>query len=74
MSGPAVVMVIALHQVLWALLSAALSLPVAYMIAMVALSWIHHGYVRVDPVHLRRITVSIALLVFAATFLLQRLH
>jgi len=62
----------ALRQLLWALLLAALSLPFAYLITIVTLSFIHHGYVKVDPVRLRRIAFALAVLVFTAAFLAQR--
>ncbi len=67
-------MAIAIRQLLWALAIAGLSLPVVYLLAMIGLSWIEHGYVRVDPVVLRRISVGLAVLVFVGTFLLERLR
>ncbi len=63
-----------LRQLLWAFLYAALSLPLAYGVTMLALSWIKQGYVMVDPVHLRRISVAFAVLVLAGVFLLERFH
>lgn len=62
------------HQLLWALLFAALSLPVAYLSTMVVLSLRNRGYVRVDPVRLRRISVGLSLVVFVAVLLAERLR
>jgi hypothetical protein len=62
------------RELLWALLFAALSLPIAYLITTLAMSWINRGYVKVDPVRLRRISVGLAVLVFVATFLVQKLR
>ena len=62
-----------LRELLWALLFAVLSLPLAYVISVVVLSLIHHGYALVDPVRLRRTTFGLAALVFAVAFVLQRL-
>ncbi len=67
-------MAIALRQLLWALFYAAISLPIGYVLTMIVLSCVEHGYVRVDPVRLRRISMALALLVFVGTFLLERLH
>ena len=61
-----------LRQLLWALLFASISLPVVYLLTIVAMSVINHGYVKVDPVRLRRIALSLAVLVFVATFLIQQ--
>jgi hypothetical protein len=63
-----------LRELLWALLYAALSLPVLYLITTVVMSWINRGYVKVDPVRLRRISFGLAVLVFVASFLLQKLR
>ena len=63
---------VAVRQLLWALLLAGLSLPVAYALAVVGLSLIHRGYVKVDPVQPRRTAFVLAALVFIAAFLLQR--
>ncbi len=60
------------RQISWSLLYAASALPVAYLISVVALSWIHGGYVRVDPVRLRRVTALLGVLVFVCAFLLKR--
>jgi vancomycin permeability regulator SanA len=60
------------RELLWALLYAVLSLPVAYLITTIVMSWANRGYVKVDPVRLRRIAVSLAVLVFVATFLIQK--
>ncbi len=67
-------MAIAIRQLLWALLFAALSLPLAYGMTTLVLIWLEHGYVRVDPVFLRRISVGLAVLVLVGTFLLERLR
>ncbi|MGZ4822754.1 MAG: hypothetical protein ACXVZM_14205 [Terriglobales bacterium] len=61
-----------LRELLWALLYAAISLPVAYLITIVAMSAVNQGYVKVDPVRLRRIALSLAVLVFVASFLIQK--
>jgi hypothetical protein len=61
-----------LRELLWALLCAAVSLPVVYLITIVAMSVINRGYVKVDPVRLRRIALSLAVLVFVATLLIQQ--
>ncbi len=61
-----------LRELLWALLCAVLSLPLAYVVSILSLSLIHHGYALVDPVRLRRTTLALAVLVFVATFLAKR--
>ena len=67
-------MAVAIRQLLWALLFATLSLPVVYVLATLALVWLEHGYVRVDPALLRRISFGLAVVVFVGTFLLERLR
>ncbi len=61
-------------QLLWALLFAALSLPAVYFVTMLVLSRRHHGYARVDPVHLRRIAVGLSVVVFFVVLLAERLR
>jgi hypothetical protein len=60
------------RELLWALLWAALSLPVAYLVTTIVMAWVNWGYVKVDPLRLRRIAVSISMLVFVVTFLIQK--
>ncbi len=72
--GRIAVTAVIIMQLLWSLIYAVLALPIAYLISVFVLSWIHHGYVKVDPSELRRLTLSISALVFVASFLLERLH
>ena len=60
------------RQLLWALLYAGLSLPVFYMGTLLAWSFLRKGYVKVDPVVLRRIAVVCALCVFVASVIAMR--
>jgi hypothetical protein len=62
------------RQLLWALLLAALSLPVFYIATLLIWSLLRRGYVSVDPVILRRISVACAVCVFVASVIVQRLR
>ncbi len=60
------------RQLLWALLYATLSLPVFYIATLLIWSFLRKGYVKVDPVVLRRIAVACALCVFVVSVIAMR--